>query len=115
MAAGSGNGVQQPVPLQQPAAQQGDPQQAATPEDEAAAANQGWQPPAEFQTAGVSPQNQADLKSDVSLAAHAAWTGQAPPSVSAEGPSTDAGERPTGSEHHRTQGPSTTRKPTQER
>ncbi|MGW1347148.1 hypothetical protein ACWCOV_39265 [Kribbella sp. NPDC002412] len=145
---GFGNAVNQPVPIQQPAAQQTDPQlatdglhndpaqgpptqlvrnlsetseqqqpapsqQAATTE-EAAAANQNWQAPAEFQTSGMSPQNQADLKSDTSRAAHAAWTGQAPPSVSTEGRTTDAGERPTGNEHHRTQSQSP-RKPTQER
>ncbi|MEV0289466.1 MULTISPECIES: hypothetical protein [unclassified Kribbella] len=145
---GFGNGINQPVPLQQPAAQQADPQlatdglqhdpeqgpptqlvrnlsepseqqqpapsQQAPTQEEAAAANQNWQAPAEFQTSGASPQNQADLKGDVSLAAHVAFSGRPEPRLTTEEQSSGTGERPAGQEHHRTQGHSP-RNPTQER
>jgi hypothetical protein len=104
-------------------------QQVSSPEEAVAAAagaNQQWQPRSSFQVLDNSqrvyqlpdqaPQNQADMKGDMTRTYHVAFSGTTQPTLSSDEQTPTSSDRPPGHEPHRTAGQSATKnKPTNER
>ncbi len=132
VASGTGQGTRQPARPQVPAAQQSPREaftgQQAAPEREgstaelpsaqreapswqtatnaeAAASNEQWTPNPERGGPDMSAQNQADMKGEMSKLHHVAFTGTAQPRIQAGEQSRPTGERPAGTEAHRSSGP----------